>query len=681
MSRLQDFLNPIEQRIDRRIDVLEQRINRIENTLNLVLKHLGIVTEETRAPSPAAGLFRPDKKPGSYEYHPLEESRDEIRLLAVYSSDDENEPVNCRLINTSIPGNTAGAIYKGEVTEFKTLSYTWGDPTSTTTAFVDGHEFPVTQNLDAALRNIRKQNPPPDDGEESRPTFWWIDAICINQNDISERSQQVNLMTKIYRKAAGVHIWLGEESDDSDLAMGLVRRLSDASPQGPGIGDVRYRPVSEDHRAANWKALIALFQRPWWARVWVRQEVAVANTAVVHCGNESCEFSALAATADILIKVDETLGPDSFLLSHASRDSLSSLLIASPYVRASVLAGFRTAKAAQPNLAYRDLEDLIIHTKACSATDMRDKVFSMLGLLDPTVWELRAEYSLSFKEALMSAARCIISKKQSLNILAAGQNPQRLHQLASWAPNLIDGWKTRQLPSPMPPRLGIVSAGEEPDFTFDGDGLEILRAKGCKLDVIETICPGTPGQGWSDDQLHKLSAAWKGFIRSAFSGKNGGFMDRGITKQYLEDEMAWIRFLSAGGDSGGPRSTTSTPLSLDSSHRYELVNCLLLKQESSQQPHRESSSSENRTLQALRKYCVGRRICVSEMGDAKGRVHLVPVDAEPGDEVWVFRGTRSAFVLRKIENGCRVVVGEAFCTSHLFVNKASHNPSETISIC
>lgn len=654
------YLDPLEERLDVRIDALEKRIGGIENKLNLVLKHLGLATEEPAVAARPANHVPPEAKSGPYEYRPLDATSDQIRLLAVYNSDNDDEPVACRLLTASITGKDAGALCEDHVTAFKTLSYAWGDPTATKTALIDGREFPVTQNLEAALKNIRKQNPRAGNQEQWAPTFWWIDAICINQRDIEERGQQVNLMTRIYRKAAGVHIWLGEETEDSDLAMGLARQLSDVAKQGPGVQDAVYPEVSEEQRTANWKALISLLDRSWWARVWVRQEVAVAKLAVVHCGGQQCEFSALAVTADILNKVDETLGSQSFLLSRTPLEASTGVLIASPYARASVLAGFRSGKGKSPNLAYRDFGDLIVHTRSCSATDVRDKVFSMLGLLDPTVWPLRADYNLSIQETLMSAARCIISKTQSLKIMAIAQNPQRLHGLASWAPNLIDGWSARPFAIPLPPNLGIVdAAAEAPDFTFEGEGGMVLKARGCMLDVVATLCPDTPGQDWSDDQLAELSAAWKSFIETAH-GDKGDHMDRGVAKQYQADEGAWVRFMSGGTDTAMPTPATKIPLGLDSTHRYELVKSLLLKREESEV---DSSPGfihlKNRTLQALRKFGVGRRLCATEMGPNTGRVVMVPMDAEPGDEIWLFRGTKSPYVLRKTDGDHRIVVGEA----------------------
>jgi hypothetical protein len=77
---------------------------------------------------------------------------------------------------------------------------------------IDGHRFPVTENLQSALQTFRNlEDPAVKSSSNVIRSFWWIDAICINQEDVLERNQQVNLMTRIYKKAVGVHIWLGSK--------------------------------------------------------------------------------------------------------------------------------------------------------------------------------------------------------------------------------------------------------------------------------------------------------------------------------------------------------------------------------------------------------------------------------------------------------------------------------------
>jgi hypothetical protein len=65
----------------------------------------------------------------------------------------------------------------------------------------------IRKNLEAALRHLRLT-------QEAR--YLWVDAICINQDDMDERSRQVSIMSEIYSKASQVVVWLGEREEPSD---------------------------------------------------------------------------------------------------------------------------------------------------------------------------------------------------------------------------------------------------------------------------------------------------------------------------------------------------------------------------------------------------------------------------------------------------------------------------------
>ena len=44
----------------------------------------------------------------------------------------------------------------------------------------------------------------------------WADAVCINQNDVDERSSQVSIMSDIYQEAKKCQIWLGTVEEIKD---------------------------------------------------------------------------------------------------------------------------------------------------------------------------------------------------------------------------------------------------------------------------------------------------------------------------------------------------------------------------------------------------------------------------------------------------------------------------------
>jgi len=101
------------------------------------------------------------------------------------------------------------ALNSASCPDFIALSYTWGDSTHTTPINVNGHPFAVRSNLHSFLRLV------PGLGEFSSETWWWIDSICIDQNNEKEKSNQMQIMGKIYERARKTIVWLGGEYDPS----------------------------------------------------------------------------------------------------------------------------------------------------------------------------------------------------------------------------------------------------------------------------------------------------------------------------------------------------------------------------------------------------------------------------------------------------------------------------------
>ena len=89
-----------------------------------------------------------------------------------------------------------------------------------------------------------------------------MDAVCINQANLEEREQQVQLMAKIYSNAHRVIVWLGEEVIDKDTKGALE--------------DIRLAANEEfterSKKEINQKAILSLLQRPWFQRIWVREQ-------------------------------------------------------------------------------------------------------------------------------------------------------------------------------------------------------------------------------------------------------------------------------------------------------------------------------------------------------------------------------------------------------------------------
>jgi len=148
---------------------------------------------ERRGPSGKKSKSKNSKS--RYEYVPLKHANS-IRLLTLLPGDRE-APVQI----------TIAEVRSRDDPLYEALSHTWatedGDCKRSRQIRCNGARIWVTKNCELALQYLRKEN-------EER--VLWVDAICINQQDVSERGHQVGIMHKIYSKAQKVLIWLGEAS-------------------------------------------------------------------------------------------------------------------------------------------------------------------------------------------------------------------------------------------------------------------------------------------------------------------------------------------------------------------------------------------------------------------------------------------------------------------------------------
>jgi hypothetical protein len=135
--------------------------------------------------------------------------------------------------------------------------------------------------------------------------FIWIDSICIDQSNISERSSQVRIMREIYRSCYCVYICLGE-SDTAWLAMALFSELvllkQVLSREAFAAHTFAYFASREkDYNvSARLLALIELLHHPWFSSIWVVQEVAVAPSAVILYGNQIFMWDYFTLLVDVL---------------------------------------------------------------------------------------------------------------------------------------------------------------------------------------------------------------------------------------------------------------------------------------------------------------------------------------------------------------------------------------------
>ena len=191
---------------------------------------------------------------------------------------------------------------------YTALSYTWGDPfadipgesesyhESEHNIICNNEYMSVASNLYFFLVQLVTRQ------EKSEVCeFLWIDALCIDQKNSGERSEQVSIMGSIYAEAENVIIWLGpaDKHSCSYLATALMvnffevsKNLDEAEHKAVFANfntrlpfDTNYEGLFESHYAKNYLYCLGhFFCRSWFRRIWVIQEVVLSKSKFVWCG-------------------------------------------------------------------------------------------------------------------------------------------------------------------------------------------------------------------------------------------------------------------------------------------------------------------------------------------------------------------------------------------------------------
>ncbi|POS72800.1 hypothetical protein DHEL01_v208799 [Diaporthe helianthi] len=170
---------------------------------------------------------------------------------------------------------------------FTTVSYTWGSAKEygDEPVKLNGQDKVALKNVLALLRMLCCTSAENFDLAED---WFWIDSICINQDNLSERSSQVKLMGQIYRQAKATIVWLCGGSDDTNTAIELLSHLADRRHELRKDYKKRAKRMPEDLCGhPGWKSLERLLELPWWRRVWTLQEFLLAKELTFYCGAQS----------------------------------------------------------------------------------------------------------------------------------------------------------------------------------------------------------------------------------------------------------------------------------------------------------------------------------------------------------------------------------------------------------
>ncbi|KAI4862267.1 heterokaryon incompatibility protein-domain-containing protein [Hypoxylon rubiginosum] len=176
--------------------------------------------------------------------------------------------------------------------KYEALSWCWGEEEEEFAIIIEQNDQPykrrIKRDLALALKYLRKTN-------ESRTV--WIDSICINQKDDNERNHQVQMMSRIYTRAEQVCIWLGEGTEESNVAIRFIKQeVMELNNFDSICSDKKY--------AHKWQALMMLMQRPWFSRRWMVQEISLARKAKIYCGPDKISWDDFAVAVELFVEVE-----------------------------------------------------------------------------------------------------------------------------------------------------------------------------------------------------------------------------------------------------------------------------------------------------------------------------------------------------------------------------------------
>jgi len=286
-------------------------------------------------------------------YEPLP-SQSSVRLITLHPGDFK-DPIRCTLEVFDFPSAPA----------YEAISYVWGDPRPRRRIRCNGRRFLVADNLGDAIRNVRRK-------DEARVI--WVDALCVNQLNLGERSHQVLLMREIYTKSKRTLICLDiEPSIDSGnvdwqmayMAILLVAEWSEMNNWNlnkildPWYKRSEFPPLKEEDKAL----LNRLFSCKWFRRVWVIQEVLVSAKAIFIVNGMEWNWHSVGLAA---CRLSVSMGE----IREFSDDSKRGICQAS-------IMWIRTRRRDNivPNLL-----DSMKHFSLALATDPRDLIYSLLGI-------------------------------------------------------------------------------------------------------------------------------------------------------------------------------------------------------------------------------------------------------------------------------------------------------------
>ncbi|KAK7430450.1 hypothetical protein QQZ08_002969 [Neonectria magnoliae] len=577
---------------------------------------------------------------------------------------------------------------------YNALSYAWGKrkPVFTSRVFIKDRFIDVTPGLHECLQHLNGYV----------GSNIWVDAICINQVDNEEKSYQVQAMARVYRQATKVLAWLGPSADNSDQAIkgidtwgkavsdaGILDVESEIFSKWPDVGDDPKLVKSKDtllglmQKAADLEgdvnrvderlprvALAQLTDRPYFTRVWVKQEMTLADNAVILCGTRSTAVEYLHAIilfygllqpweisewrAGRIVRIPGPFSEQELMNAETPWELLKTVSASDAPGR--LLSGRRRYQQDGADPLHMHLQNAYVRPRAqvLDCEDPRDKIWGLLGIAaDTDELELKASYTISAEVVYETTARNLL-RQGRVDMLKWCRSRQV--RPPSWVPN----WE-----------LPIRNPWSE-DL-----GMPLFKATGTKQqprsDETQSVLPGSIRlHGILVDTITDTGSLWRADFDDNFDQTVFRTMVHNLTgflekSRYSEDQRMDAAWRIPIGDK---EFQESNPYFLRATQRSEKQFQALT-----------SRMIDSDMMAATYSYqaCMGYNFMARPILSGKGYVGICPSDVEPGDIVVLLFGGSTPFVLRPRTGGQGgyLIVGEAYVYG-IMDGEAANDDSTTV---
>ncbi|KAJ6443793.1 E3 ubiquitin-protein ligase MARCH6 [Purpureocillium lavendulum] len=310
--------------------------------------------------------------------------------------------------------------------KYVALSYTWGAP-------LDNSGEGATM----ALNGLQRRWDYEDDTQHM-----WIDAICINQNDLVERAAQVGIMDQVYKRSSTTAIWLGNGGPEADSTIEMfeaIQRISSEEfapyyrqyPNGaaPPATFWLQHGLPDFDDEGPWRPVVRFFEHRWFNRAWIIQEATLSsNNIYVFWGRHAMTWDDLGhvAFAGQVARLGNMAGQPvlaRYLAGDAAMGEVHDWVTTDDDT---MLGEMRALTGCEEASAASWLMYFALSNRWADASDARDKVFCHLGLVS----------NIAAKEGLASSD--VQPNYSPAVVLMAVNDPpsSRLAGLPSWVPDL-----------------------------------------------------------------------------------------------------------------------------------------------------------------------------------------------------------------------------------------------------